>query len=135
DPVAGRLPAGIDGPARLVEVDEQRGVIRWHRLALARLAVDLGEDDAFRDRRAHEQVVDPHPEVLVEVAGPVVPPREAAGFRVARAVAVDEARLEEPLEGGPFRWRNVGPAVSGLGVPYVGVRGRDVEVAADDQVR
>src|SRR5207249_6703200 len=74
-------------------------------------------------------------EVVVEVAGPVVRPREAAGFRVGRAVAVDEARLEEPLEGGPFRWRNVGPAVSGLGVPYVGVRGRDVEVAADDQVR
>src|SRR5262250_627990 len=77
DATLGTRPAGIERTAGLVELDDERRVIRRHRLALARLAVDLGEPHTLRHRRGHEQVVDPHPEVLVEVAGAVVPPRVA----------------------------------------------------------
>ena len=38
----GGAPAGVERLARLVEVDDQRRVVRRHRLALARLAIDLG---------------------------------------------------------------------------------------------
>ena len=48
----GALPVGVDGRAGLVEVDGHRGVVGGDRLgALARLAVDLGVDDARRRRR------------------------------------------------------------------------------------
>ena len=50
DPLEGALPAGVERLAGLVEVDEDRRVVRRRRRALARLAVDLGPDDALRDR-------------------------------------------------------------------------------------
>ena len=55
-----------------------RRVVRGRRRALARLAVDLGPDDALRDGRGRVQQVDAHALVAVEHAGAVVPPREAA---------------------------------------------------------
>src|SRR5262249_10222237 len=62
-------PAGIEGLARLVEVEDERCVIRGDRLALARLPIDLDRDDTAGERPGREQVIDPHPEVLVEVPG------------------------------------------------------------------
>src|SRR5688500_740268 len=70
----GGLPAGVDGLAGLVDVDEERSVIRRDRRPLARLAIDLGADRAGRDDLGHEQVIDAHAVVLVEVAGAVIPP-------------------------------------------------------------
>ena len=46
DPGERALPIWIDRAARLVKIDEQRGVIGWDGRALACLAVDLGVDDA-----------------------------------------------------------------------------------------
>ena len=80
---------------RLLEVERDRRVVRRDRRALARLAIDLGLDDPGRHVRADEQQVDAHPEVLVEHAGPVVPPREAAGLVVAESVAIDEPAVEQ----------------------------------------
>ena len=51
DPRECALPVGVDRPTRLVEVHGQRRVVGWDRRSLARLAVDLGIDDARRDRR------------------------------------------------------------------------------------
>ena len=59
------------------------------------------------DRRLTQEMVDPHPEVLVEVAGPVVPPREAAGLG---ALAADR--------------RRPGPARAGPGTPPARARRR-----------
>ena len=73
------------------------------------------------------------PEVLVEVAGPVVPPAEAAGAGLAEPVGVDEAPLEQAPERLPLRLRDVRPAVDGPRVPDVVVGRGDVEVAADEQ--
>src|SRR2546422_503810 len=81
----------------------------------------------------NEQVVDPHPEVLVEVAGTIVPPRVAAGLRVMEPVRVEETPAAEPRERRALGRRDVRPAVAGRGVPDVGVLRGDVEVAADDQ--
>ncbi len=41
-----RSPAGIEGSAGLVEVDDQRCVIRWDRFSFPRLAIDLGPNYA-----------------------------------------------------------------------------------------
>src|SRR5688500_4083514 len=80
DALQGALPTGVDGNPGLIEVDEHRRVIGRYGNALARLAVDLRSDDALGDGRRHEQVVDAHAHVLVEVALAVIPPREPAGL-------------------------------------------------------
>src|SRR5690606_33901756 len=64
-------PTGVDGAAGLIQVEQDRRVIGGHRLALARLPVDLRPDDALGERARHQQVVDAHPVVLVEVTGAV----------------------------------------------------------------
>src|SRR5206468_5476448 len=74
DPAFGRGPARVEGMSGLVEVDQQRRVVGWDGLTLARLAVDLRPQRAPGDRRRGEQVIDAHADVLVEVAGAVVPP-------------------------------------------------------------
>ncbi len=121
------------GTAGLIEVDEQGRVVRRHGNALASLAIDVGRADAFRHGPGHEQVVDAHPVVLVEIAGPVVPPRVAAGLRPDGAVGIDEAPFEQRAERLAFARRNVGRAVDRRFVPHVGRRRRHVEVAADDE--
>src|SRR5688572_8533726 len=85
------LPIGIEGLSRLVEIDRQRSVIRRHRRALARLAIDLRVHEPIRGVRAGQEQVDAHPEVLVEHARTVVPPREPPGLVMAGAVGVDQA--------------------------------------------
>src|SRR5262249_22921288 len=97
--LVGWRPAGIEGVAGLVEVDEQRGMVRGDGLALSGFAVDLDEDRSFRDGLGDEQVVDAHAEVLVEVTGAVVPPGVLPGVGVPRAEDVDEAPRTELGEG------------------------------------
>src|SRR6185436_18948168 len=63
DPLLGARPSRVEGMSRRVEVDHQRRVVRGNRLALPGLAIDLDRDDAFGERSAHQQVIDPHPEV------------------------------------------------------------------------
>src|SRR5262245_32831939 len=77
DARVGPGPAGVEGEAGLVEIDDERGVIGRDGFALARLAIDLRPHDAFLHRLGHEQVIDAHPEILVEHPGSIVPPREA----------------------------------------------------------
>ena len=102
------------------------------RLALARLAVDLDRDDTFPEARRGQQVVDAHPEVLVEVAGAVVPPGVAAGLGMVLPIDVDQPPAAEPRERVALRRGNVGPAVADLRVPHVDVFGR-VEIATEGQ--
>src|SRR5262245_52851147 len=78
DATEGALPAGLERLALLVQVDDDRRVVRRRGRALARLAVDLGPDDTLRDRRRRVEHVDPHALVAVEHPGAVVPPREPA---------------------------------------------------------
>lgn len=68
-----RRPAGIEGMAGVVEVDDERGMVRWDRLSLPRFAIDFGPDDAVFQRRHHEEVMDAHTDVLMETAGAVTP--------------------------------------------------------------
>src|SRR2546430_23625 len=53
----GVLPAGIERVARLVEIDHHRRVIRRDRFALARLAIDLGPDDARREHARDQAMI------------------------------------------------------------------------------
>ena len=76
---------------RLVEVDDHRRVVA-RPAALARLAVDPRRLHALGDRLARRAQVDPHPEVLVEHPGAVVPVGEHALVRPA--VAHDVAQAE-----------------------------------------
>src|SRR5262245_15257326 len=93
------LPAGVEGLAGLVEVDHERGMVGRDRLALARLPIDLDRDHPLRDRARRQKVVDAHAEVLVEVAGPVIPPGEpAADPRVELSELVMQAPLQERSE-------------------------------------
>src|SRR5262249_32618689 len=129
--LVGWRPAGIEGVAGLVEVDEQRGMVRGDGLALSGFAVDLDEDRSFRDGLGDEQVVDAHAEVLVEVTGAVVPPGVLPGVGVLRAEDVDEAPRTELGEGAPLRLRDVRTPMAGNRVPDVRVRRGDVEVASE----
>src|SRR5262252_10205965 len=89
DPARGGRPARVEGVTGLVEIDHERRVIRRQGLALARLAIDLDPHRARGNRPGHEQVVDPHAEVLVEVARAIVPPRVAPGLGLAHTIDVD----------------------------------------------
>ena len=55
------------------------------------------------DRRA-EGEVDAKPVVLVELTGPVVPPRELRRVGVMIAGKVDEPEFEQPSDGVAFGW-------------------------------
>ena len=95
DPRQRALPAGVERVAGLVEVDDDRRVVRRRRRALASLAVDLRPHDALGDGRRGVQEVDPHALVAVEHAGAVVPPREPAALRALGPVGVGEAPLAQ----------------------------------------
>src|SRR4030095_4947045 len=125
-----RGPAGVEGVAGLVEVDEQWGVVRGEGLALAGFAVDLAEYCSFRARLGDEQVVDAHAEVLVEVAGAVVPPGVLPGVGVLLAEGVDQAPRAEPREGAPRRLRDTRAASEADATPDGRVRRGDVVVTS-----
>ncbi len=71
------------------------------------------------------------PEVLVEVAGAVVPPGVLHGLRVDAAVGVDEAAVEQAAEARPLVLGHV--RGEERRVVDVEVGRRDVEVAADGE--
>jgi predicted MFS family arabinose efflux permease len=86
---------GVDLAVDL-DVDDDRGVVA-DALPLAGLPVDEGVDDAHRRRR--EDVVDAHPEVLVEHAGAVVPVGERAVVLAGARHDVDQAPVEQRAHG------------------------------------
>src|SRR5204863_3745693 len=104
DPPLGGRPTRVEGVPRLVEVDHQWRVVGGDGLAFARLAVDLRPHRAPGVRAGRQQVIDAHAEVLVEVAGAVVPPRVAAGLGMVLAIHVDQPPAAEPREGVSLRW-------------------------------
>ena len=59
------------------------------------------------DRRA-EGEIDAKSVVLVELAGPIVPPREFRGVGVAITGEVGEPEFEQPSDGIAFGWAGVG---------------------------
>ena len=115
----------------LIEIDDERRVVRRHGLALPGLAIDLDPDHARRERLRDEQVVDAHPEVLVEAAGAIVPPSVTAGLGSIQAIGVDQSPVAKPGEGKPLGLRDVRPAVARHGIPDVRVGRGDVVVAAE----
>ncbi len=123
--------AGGSGSGQL---DDQRRVVR-RLLALAGVAVDQRPLNALADGRRAQHQVDPHADPLVEVARPVVPPREhALGVGVHVAEDVGEAPVEQLPQRLALGLAHVG-GVDELGdVPHVGVGRGDVEVAAQSDV-
>ena len=98
-------PAGVEGMAWLVEIDRDRRVIGGHGLALARFAVDLRPHHPSAERLGHQQVVDAHAEVLVEVAGTVIPPGVATQLGMMKAIGVHQPPGAQPPERLPLRRR------------------------------
>src|SRR3970040_789388 len=89
-------------------------MVRWDagiRGRLAGLAVALGANGTSRQRLGHVDVVNAHPQVLVEFPRPIVPPGEVAGFRMESAYHVDHAPVPHPRDRPPLRLRNVGSPV------------------------
>src|SRR5215510_5943157 len=129
----GSAPSRVECVSRRVEIDHERRMIGGDGLALAGLAIDLGSESPIGHRRGHEQVIDAHAEVLVEVAGAVVPPGVAAALGVVKPVGIDEAPAPQPGEGFALGRRHVRPPVAGLRIPDVGILGSDVEVTSQDE--
>src|SRR5262245_19950224 len=92
-------PPRVERVPRLVEIDDEGGVIGRQRLALTRLPVDLRPHRALGDRAGDEQMIDPHAEVLVKVPRPIIPPRVAVGIIMAEPVGVDQSPGAELAEG------------------------------------
>ena len=107
------------------------GRVVRRQLALAGVAVDQRPAHPLGERRRPEHEVDAHADALVEVPGPVVPPREqAVGVGVAVAEDVGEPPVEQLLQRRPLGRAHVGDVHQGGGVPNVAIGGGDVEVAA-----
>src|SRR5207302_10097827 len=85
----------------------------------------------FRSGSGDEDQVDAHPPVLVEVTGPVVPPREQAVFVVALTKGVYQAPFLQLSEGLSLGLADVGGPLEARRVPEIAVLGSDVEIAAD----
>ena len=102
-------------------------------LALARLSIDFRPHQTSLQRLRDQALIDPHSEVLVKVAGAIVPPAVARALRVSEAIGVDQAPLAPARPGGALLGRDVGPAVTGGRIPHVEVGRRDVEVAAEHE--
>src|SRR5207302_8482610 len=103
-----------------VEVDQQGGVV-GRSLALAGEAVDERERRPLGQRFGGQHQVDAQAPMLVEVAGPVVPPGVQTVVDVEAAKHVDQAPL---LEGGDrlaLGRAHVGAAVKLGGIPDVAV--------------
>src|SRR5262245_62809250 len=98
-------------------------MVRGYRLALARLTVDLGPDDARLHRRRHQQMVDAHAKVLVEVAGAVVPPRVPPRLGMDQPVGIDETASAKARERLPLPLRDVRSAVARARIPHTDVSG------------
>ena len=128
-------PAGVEAGARARRRRSRSGA--WSEgigLPLRASRSISAQTRALGERARDQQVVDAHAEVLVEVAGAVVPPGVAAGLRVVRAGrrrrGPSDRAARTPRARGGETWV---PPWQAARVPHVGVRGRDVEVAAEHQ--
>src|SRR5215475_11644836 len=107
-------------------------MVRRQRLSFAGFAVDFGPEDARYEGGRDEQVIDAHAEILVEVAGSVIPPGVSVGFRMAQPVRVDETGADKSAKRLPFPFRYMRAAVAGLRIPYIDVLRRHVQITAHD---
>ena len=81
-----------------------------------------------------EQVrIDAKSVVLVELAWPIVPPREFGGVGVAITGEVGEPEFEQPLDGIAFGWAGVGSPSPARRVVDITISGGDVDVAGHDR--
>src|SRR6266850_6045684 len=135
DALVGRGPTGVEGAAGRVDVDHQRRMVRGYRFSFARFPVDLGPDDARLQRGGHQQVVDTHAKVFVEVAGAVVPPRVPPRLAMAQPVGINEPTAAKACERLPLRFGHVRSAMAGAGVPHIDVFGRHIQVTAEHDRR
>ena len=103
-------------------------------LLLAVLAVDPHRPGARRHGGGGQQEVDAQPQVLVEVAGPVVPPGELRAGGMEAPVEVGEAEGGQRGEPLPLLRGVEDAAFPGGLVPGVEGAGTEVEVAAHQQV-
>src|SRR5262245_37480739 len=117
DPLVGARPARIERLPGLIHVHHHRRVVGGQRLALARLAIDLGPDDSRRERSRRQQMIDAHPLVLVEVTRAIVPPRVTVRLRVVQTIDVHQPPFDQTGERPPLALGDVRPAVRGLAVP------------------
>ncbi len=117
-----------------VQVGDDRCVVAGFG-ALAGQAVDPGGLGARGRAGAGEDQVDPHPEVLVEHAGPVVPVAEHSVVGPAAAHDIGQAERFERGQRIAFGGGHVGVALERRPVVYVGVGGGDVDVAAQHRRR
>ena len=93
-------PRRLNGSASVgrAELHQHRRVVGG-LLSLPGVAIDQHASASGRGQRLGQQhQVDPHPPTLVEVAGPVVPPREDPAVGVVAAPHVLEAPLEQHPE-------------------------------------
>src|SRR5438105_1204449 len=121
-------------PRRLLERGDHGRVVRGPG-ALAFVPVDLDRGAALDQRRAQQDVVDPEPPVPVKRAGPVVPPRvEASLLGLVDPERVGQPPAEERAEAAPLGLARHDVTAPLLGIPDVAILGRDIEVAADDDV-
>ena len=104
------------------------------QLALAGVAVDDHERRSVGDRPAAEHEVDAQTATLVEVAGPVVPPRVHAIGVVVLAEDVDQAPRLDRGERLAFGRTGVRCADELGRVVHIAVVGCDVEVTGYDDV-
>src|SRR5438445_6113258 len=121
-------------PRRLLERGDHGRVVRGPG-ALAFVPVDLDLGAALGQRRAQQDVVDPEPPIPVKRAGPVVPPRvETSLLGPVDPERVGQPPGEERAEGAPLGLARHDVTAPLLGIPDVAILGRDIEVAADDDV-
>src|SRR5437016_2701602 len=126
--------AAGDPRRRLLERGDHGRVVRGPG-ALAFVPVDLDRGAALGQRRAQQDVVDPEPPVPVKRAGPVVPPRvETSLLGPVDPERVGQPPGEERAEGAPLGLARHDVTAPLLGIPDVAILGRDIEVAADDDV-
>src|SRR5918998_6696441 len=111
------------------ELGHQGGVVGGG-LALAGVAVDEDPVEAPGEGGRGKEQVDAHAEVLVEGAGPVVPPGEQPVLVVPGPEHVGEAPAAQRSQRLPLLRAHVGAAVGHGRVPDVPVVGSHVEVAA-----
>src|SRR6516165_9578877 len=76
-------------------------------------------------------MVDAHAEILVEVAGTIVPPRISIGFGMAQAVRIAQAGPAKSSKRFPLRFRHMRPTMTCLRIPDVNVLRRNIEVASN----
>lgn len=115
----------------LVEINHQGRMIGRHRLPLPGFPVDFSQNDALGQRRRNQQMINPHPEILMEITRPVIPPRVPIGFRMPQPVSIDESRTAESRKRIAFRFGNVRSAMAHARIPDIDIRRRYVEIAAE----